>query len=335
VAQPPTYVAPDTNFVLHGRPLAEVSPAMLGLGAPFTWLFVKTVVKELDEKTHHTNARIRRRATATLRALEASYTGQSGDLSIERFMPIPALPYADLGFDPHDADDRIRAEIVSFAKANANVCVLLLTLDTGMRMQAHDHGIRLVSPTVELRVAEEEDPDQRELRALRRQLDEIRSAKPDVDLAFEGGSKDVDICVYPPSSDDIVAAIVGAMTVPEDESRVIPSLLGMWRKVPDYAERLETYAVKLRDVLTPLWDVMGRFVRLSISVSNAADVQADDVTLELALPDFAGGVRQIPNKPAIPRKPALYAVTGPTSWAFTSAYDAYKGIGLPSPSVRS
>jgi hypothetical protein len=42
------FVAPDTNFILHFKPISEVKGIDIGVTGEFTWLLVGQVMQELD-----------------------------------------------------------------------------------------------------------------------------------------------------------------------------------------------------------------------------------------------------------------------------------------------
>jgi PIN domain len=301
-----TYVVPDTNFLLHGRPLGDVSPAILGVDEAFTWLFVRTVVKELTEKTHLQNARMRRRAGAALRAIEAAELGESNGRPLKRYRPDPPLQYAEMGFDPYDGDEKILAEIIGFKRANPEARVLLLTLDTGMRLHAADHFVELVNSAEDLRVGDEEDPTEKELRNVQREIAAIRAAQPDVVVRFADGSTETEVAVYPPLSELHVSSIVDRLAAPEDQSPLVPTLLGaIWHEDSNYDERLAKYADKVREAVLALWN-MGTVISLPLALVNDGDVEASDVRVDLVIPDVVKPLKRLPDETKIPPRPSRY-----------------------------
>lgn len=290
--------------MLHGKPLEDVTQQMLGLDRPFTWLFVRTVVKELDEKTHHLNTRIKRRALTALRRLE-----QETPL-VEFFVPTIPIQYAKEGFDPDNKDDVIRAELVAFGNERPDADVVLVTLDIGMRIMARQRGITVAVPPVDIRAAEEVDETERENRQLRTRIAELENARPKLNLAFSGGVREIERQVYPSLSPAAVERIVAVVGKPEPDIDISTFLGNMWHDDPHYDEKLASYVEKVRQTLPDLWQRRGALVHLAFELTNDADVEATNVLVDLKLPSFARSPKERPEKLTLPRKPSRKVLAG-------------------------
>lgn len=306
-----TYVVPDTNFLLHGKPLREITPAMLGVPETFVWLFVRTVIRELDDKTHSQTSRLKRRATASLRDLREAISGRSAGRSMQAFTPIPPLDYGAMGFDPYVNDERILAEIAAFKERDSDAIIFLLTRDTGIELTATLHGIDLAIPTCDLTIVEEEDTTERELRNARRELEALRAAQPEMTLSFKDEAVELEMLVFPPLSESTLGEIVETLSAPETDSPMHASLLStimitQLQRNPDYEVALETYAGRLREIVPALWSSLGSVITVGLALRNNGDVEASDVSIELTIPSVVTPLESTPLKPAIPSKPPLY-----------------------------
>ncbi len=320
----PLYVTPDTNFLLHGKPLEEVTPSILGLDRPFSWLLVDSVVDELDEKTHHTNNRIKRRARSALSRLEDQEGPASSSAVVEFFKPAVPIRYADEGFDPAKNDDIIQAEVMTFGRERPEADVVLLTLDIGMRLKARRRGIRLAVPTVDIQAAEEVDEVERENRHLRARVAEFENAHPNLDLVFLDGSNEIECQVFPTLSPDAVERIAATVGKPERDLDAVNFMGGIWRDDPRYDEKLASYVDKVRLALPDLWRRHGALVHLAFKLTNDADVEATNVRADLKLPPFVRAPERRPEKPGLPRKPSRIVLAGNPNapWRLAAALSA-------------
>ncbi len=306
-----THVVPDTNFVLHGRPLAEITTAMLGVSEPSEWLFVRTVIRELDHHTHSQTSRVKRRASSAIRELEAATSGQSKGRPMQTFVPRPPLEYAAMGFDPHVNDEKILAEISAYKSEDPAAIVLLLTLDTGMRLTAMLHGIDLVSTETNLRAVEEEDATERELRTTRQELEALKATQPEIMLSLKNGALEIEVPVFPVLSEQTLSKIIGDLSSPEPESGpymtyISTIMISHFQRNPNYSQALEKYVERLREVVPALWTSLGSIVTLPLELHNKGDAEARDVNLEIRAPVVVTALKDILQKPAIPKKPPLY-----------------------------
>jgi rRNA-processing protein FCF1 len=226
------YVAPDTNFIIHARPLNDVGAL---IGNPI-WLFGKTVIRELDEKSHHQSTRIKNRARQMLQRIEKAL--ETGDpvfhMDLKR-----RTDYACLDLDANDADDRIIGEVITFANEMAAV-VELLTLDTGMRIRARSHNVALVFDPERFRVTDVEDPVEKRARAAEAELERVRNAEPVI--VVEAPFSEDTLELAPPLTEAMIDEIIRDQIVPEAD---IPAsiAMGFGREQPNYERQLTEYSI--------------------------------------------------------------------------------------------
>ncbi len=262
---------------------------MLNVPEDFVWLFVRTVIRELDDKAHSQTSRLKRRATASLHDLREAISGRPSGRMLQAFTPKPPLDYGSMGFDPYVNDERILAEVAAFKAQNFNAVVLLLTRDTGMELMATLHGIDLASPACDLTAVEEEDATERDLRNLRREFEALRAAQPKLTLSFADNAAEVNIDVFPALSECALAEIVQTLSAPEAESPmqaqfVSSMMIAQYERDPNYEELLAKYAARLREAVPVLWASLGSVITVSLALHNIGDVEASDVNVELTVP---------------------------------------------------
>jgi hypothetical protein len=127
----------DMNVLLHYRFFADVDwAAQLRVDA-VTLVFAPVVLSELDQHKWNGGRRERSRAKAVLKNLDllglsaAAVNGRPGVSAVAIVTEPPDAVIAQHRLDPHVADDRLLASLLSFDGAAAGDRVLVLTGDAG------------------------------------------------------------------------------------------------------------------------------------------------------------------------------------------------------------
>lgn len=200
---------PDTNIFLRFKSLDEIDWRAL-LAADEVLLSVCiTVIHELDEKkVSGTPARIRKRAQAALKRLEAwSLTQPTAEIRPGvRIRLLPQEPRVEWGaveLDPTTSDDRILAAMLSQADPSFDRRVLA-SADLGAKLKARARGLEAISLSEEDRlpdVASEQEAAEAQLRA---RIRELEDREPVLDLECLGAEspKRLSVRLPPPPNLD-------------------------------------------------------------------------------------------------------------------------------------
>lgn len=186
----------DTNVLLHFKPLREIDWGALltveGITVAHVEIVVaRAVVAEIDkQKWANPNRKIRDRAGRISRELEQAweehYRGQP-QLLRGAYGLVVQLRDSDAAFETHDlrrevADDALIAAMLGH-QADGTTLVLV-SGDTGPRMTARSHGLRVIAPPSVDRLPGEEDVIAKELKKLRQENAVLRSKEPVLSLEF-------------------------------------------------------------------------------------------------------------------------------------------------------
>jgi hypothetical protein len=300
-------VIPDTNYFMHGQSLDKLTPEVFGHGKAPTWVFVSTVIKEVDEKTHHPNSRLSRRAkSARQRILDAYKTRPSNTLI---FDPRPRPAYADLELAPDDADDRIIGHAIALAKAFPQDEVKILSLDAGMHIRALQYGVGLVDEVERFREADDEDSVERELRLAREELRRQSDARPVLTIAIVKPKNGTLAVVPAPSA--TIEDLVRTSVVPESDDHHLQfsAFAAFEKEVDNYSELLAQYEIQLTAFLEASVDRL-TIHEICFSIINAGLVSAADVNVKVFAPAFAIWLSEMPEELKAPKKPGRYKFPG-------------------------
>lgn len=193
----------DTDFFLHYVQPQDADWCKFLSSDRVTLLVSSMVTDQLDKhKDQHPVRGLRKRAKSSLSRINEFFkndmTAQLRDGVIVEFRAkSPLVDYASLGLDRESQDDRILADILSFAQENPTADLLLITTDMGFQIKARSHAVRVVEPPQDWRLPEVADPLEEENRALKKEVEQLRYRIPKLTLCFKGGSTHATIALKP------------------------------------------------------------------------------------------------------------------------------------------
>lgn len=184
------FVFVDTNVLLHFQFFDEVDwHSQLGVTG-VTLVFAPVVFAELDRHKWCGSRREKARAKSVLKkisALELSMTAVSLRLGVDALAldaePPDAL-FAQHRLQPQANDDRLLASLLGFCDERPGSRVMILSADSGLGVKARSRRIEIVAPADSLELPDEPDDVEREHEEMRRELNEIMGAAPDLALTF-------------------------------------------------------------------------------------------------------------------------------------------------------
>ena len=224
---PRLVLVPDTNVLLHCKPLDQVDLRALGEDTnAASVVFATPVIAELDN--HKQNPRLKSRAEQALRLVEAAL--ECGELrpGVACVHDPRDVPHAGLpaGADAAVVDTRIvhlARTLVDDGVVSQACVVKVLTNDTGMRLKCRSIGVGYATPPEAWKAAEPTPPEQKELRDTKAELERLRQARPKLvaEACVKGGEPSALFEIELPSISEIgdLDAIVR-----EEEQRLLNEL---------------------------------------------------------------------------------------------------------------
>jgi hypothetical protein len=186
----------DTNVYLHYQPFDQIDWREILDADTVTIVVPPIVVRELNkQKELHPRPRVRRRAAAVLKKLTTLLQSASdAELRVGTNVLIedrdPTIDFAAHQLNHEIQDDHLIASIIMWQEENREGEVVLVTSDAGLTLltKAKRHGITAVQLPDNLKLAEEPDPSEKQVRELQRELNELKLKTPRLLLAFDDGS---------------------------------------------------------------------------------------------------------------------------------------------------
>ena len=324
----------DTNIALHYLRLDQIDWAGV-TGHKYAEIVVSSVVlSELDKhKTDNFSKKLRRRAAEYSAWLLEKFSNPSLNRNVSLiFRPNePMLDFVQHQLDGTILDDRLIATVIEYADEFPERPVVVITADLGLILKLKMRGISVSSLPDKLRLAEEPDADETELKNLRSQLARYGNRMPRLALSFEGGEPVLEVAatnLIPKESfiSDKMAAMKAKRPLMTQREGTLPSsggLSGLSKGVPVnieqaisglshsqqslYNSRLERYYAEYENYLEEFYDygVLNSIqITLPLILSNLEGIApATGIDVVLKSPEGTTFINTRTNRPTVPTAP--------------------------------
>jgi predicted ribonuclease YlaK len=187
---------PDTNVFLECVQLQQWQWKELTAADEILILIPRTVTRQIDNlKSAPVGKKAKRARSAN------AFFGQIVDSVNEKVELSTKKPKITVSFAPrvllrqedfptldlNASDDRIMAEILAYKNQNPECDLAALTADIGVRLTAKELGIPIlkIPDGDDWRLPPEQNEDQKEIQKLRKELEELKSNEPSIELNFD------------------------------------------------------------------------------------------------------------------------------------------------------
>jgi len=355
------YIFTDTNLYEHFPPLSDIDWLSLAKCDCVVLIVPPIVIAELNKhKDGATRARLKKRATSALSKL-SEFAAQPKPVDIRNGVTLefrnrePLVDFNALGLSRDIPDDRLLAAAIEFASEMAldRNSVLVSTADLGLQLKAQSQ--ELVSPLPlpdNIRLPDDVDEETKVIRELQTKLSRLESACPRLRLAPLGNGSYAVLKIGPRL----------ARTEAELEERFAqerarlpflaesPSNPSYWsliltlpEKVKDYNKDLEKYFAKFESWIRKRFEI-SEWRRLtpalSLGIENDGGTPADDIEIEVHLPDGfevvdVGQIKKYPPQPMPPMTPTerlqqAFSMPAMASFPFDRPYPGTLQPRIPS-----
>ena len=193
----PKIIFLDTNVYLHYQDIDQINWLEIAQADTVMIVVPPITVRELDKhKDFHQRPRVRKRAGAALKKLDnlfslTNQTQLSDDVSIHLEDRDPLIDFRKFLLSPEVQDDNLIASIIMYRSEYSDSEIILVTSDAGLilKSKAKRHGITPVQLPDRLKLPEEPDQEQEQIRQLKQEILELKSILPRLYLTFEYGSQ--------------------------------------------------------------------------------------------------------------------------------------------------
>jgi hypothetical protein len=206
------YIFTDTNLFEQFQPITGIDWLALASCDSATLLVPSVTLRELNEhKDGATRGRLKRRAAAALIDLK-KYSDQGTPAKIRDGVDLdfrvsePLIDFAQHHLDERLNDDRLIASAIEFATERMITaeCVLVATGDFGLELKVKSQSLLRSLPLPEaLRLPDEVDAEEKQIRDLREELGNYQTSLPNLDLAFEDASRFTTVQIEEPKTHEL------------------------------------------------------------------------------------------------------------------------------------
>lgn len=300
------WFAPDTNFFLQCKWPDELDWTLVTQAKEIVLISMRDVQREIDELkgdgNHRRAGRARKVASIFGGLLDTNsvhvYREADPRIILRRAPRLDPQRPGLSGFDLNSPDDRIVEQAMATAAQLAKP-IVLLTDDSGPLQTAHDVGQAFKKMPNEWRLPPEPDTDSKKIQALERQIRELTSRMPKLDVAvLVDGEPKTNIIAktffYKEASDALRSNVMGVVRskfpgvrIPNDQMEMMMSSEGIHRYNSELSKWYESLNDSIDSILRRTHATKSAY-QATIRFVNAGSSSAEGVVVEVrAEGDFA------------------------------------------------
>ncbi|WP_147093114.1 PIN domain-containing protein, partial [Myxococcus virescens] len=267
-------------------------------------------------KDLHPIKKLRKRAGALVSKLSKLVESENGhqlrkNVTLHFEANDPILDFNKHRLRPDLNDDFLIASILQFRNDDPEALPVLVTADLGLKMKARHHRIEVSSLPDRLKLPDEPDEDQKQIRDLQARLTEHENRAPKLRMAFtdQDGLPEVNQVIFGAISEPTVREAVDTHRVSlETADQMNP----IWKLMPlsaaaeqKYQRRMEEHLAEYTTYIVERQEANAKRARticLEIILINEGTAPADDVDVFLKFPAELDVQDEDPNPP-IPKEP--------------------------------
>ncbi len=336
------YVFLETNIFLHYKPVNQLELERFGEGC--TLVVPRVILGELNKhKDSHSLKTIRNRARAACKSIHAWSDSKSVSDTLAFEFNIKTSSPEEHGLDPQSKDDRFLSDILEHSADLADK--ILLSNDSNLYLTAKHLDISVEEIDERFRLPAEPDTVEKENRRLKREIDQLRNARPRLEIGLVGDESRLDVNANPvfplhkggsELTDEEIERQVEAKCrslrgkyISLSSQQGSTTVLGMGvsaRDIEFHNQELDAYPDKYRLYLQERREFLTHpFFRFTIAIANVGTAPAKNVDISLHFSDGfelfeEGNLPSAPREPNLPKKPLS---------AVVEAQQAAAGYRLP------
>lgn len=290
---------------MHFGPIENIDLCKILSSKNVVILVPRIVVTELDgHKDKHRSQHVKNRARSFLKNIDkiddfgTPYPVRNNVGILCFFDPVSESVWDE--YDISSNDDLILASLLTFEKQNPEADVIFLSDDTGARTKARMLGISIFAPGDSLKRKTEADPRDTKIKKLNREINEFRSACPEIQLTFKNGQHRFEISrsrtiLNMPEEIKNDLLLVGD----EPDNRILKCVI-YETDIERYQTRLKKYYNKLQTYL----DDCDTLFEVELNIQNIGASPGEEIDLIIVFPFSETELEISKNETVLqPRKP--------------------------------
>jgi hypothetical protein len=295
------------------------------------------VLDELDAKKS-TNSKIALRARKVLNRIESIESSSSSEFKANTHLKIihnkpKQETYDSYQLEQREQDQRLLASIIEFKNSEAiDSDVLICSEDVGVRLRAKKFGITWIQLDDSCKLKEEESDEQKELKKLKLENEQLKNRVPKLKLEFKKNSEFINIKRpnIPSSSNDFITEeiekikianpLISAIDPYQNPLSILTSPFSLTQEqIKNYNNKLEKFYDRYKSWLieNKEFEMKSKLTfEIEIDLANNGTVPAEDIDVHMHFPDGfelvnSKEIEEGPIKPTPPYKPKNQFDFGP------------------------
>ncbi|MCL4553489.1 MAG: PIN domain-containing protein [Candidatus Marsarchaeota archaeon] len=301
----------DTNTLLHYKRLDQVDWLKELDASEVDILIPPVVVRELEQqKVRNESKRVRQRAGDYVKWLNSRIAHSlkvdlRAGVSLVILDSEPVLDLALHRLNMEIADDLLIAHAIEWIEGNPSESVAIVTADTGVRMKALGRKLKVILwEDNTYKLAEEEDPDKKEIVKLKRLVQGYENRIPKLEVNFRDGKQDHKYMLFGITEEGSKAELDAVWKAHSPGRKTYADFFDYHGYDWACREHYQAYESYLRQ----LSQFQQHVIPMELMLANSGTSVADDNDIQLTFPS-AFDLRdeyELPHKPT-PPDPKDYA----------------------------
>jgi PIN domain len=324
---PPTHFFLDTNSLLHFKRPDQIDWTELSKTAAVL-VIAPVLLDELEEqKIHNRSSILRERATAIIKWLGDLLENPSSrtirpSVTVE-FLPYgPTIDFVQYRLRPNVTDDELIASVIHFTLETPGASVSVVTDDLGLRTKLQMREISILRLPDQYKLPVTSDPNEKQIKELRKELDALRSRIPKLALTFDNGDRKLSVTLKlsPPTP------TISTVEEVKEAYPLIPILRGSPRTMeehqlhqelqvrgwmPESVDRFNTHVLApfysrwthYSDSIVEWLEERQRLFEVTLLLSNGGTAVATNLDIFVQFPDDIELYENMPQPPDPPNVP--------------------------------
>lgn len=311
------YIFLDTNIFIHFQ-LYEQIPWQEIVGDEYKLIIAPIVLDELDKHKTNPNKKIAGRVKNILPKIEKEQTNI--DSIVDVYLSTPKDDtFNKFNLSKGQQDHALLAAMLEFGELHGLNSIIFISHDTGPRIRARQLGISVIGLDEKYLLPEEDSPEEKELKTLRKENTEFKNSLPKLELTFNHGEtfkqielnplfrsednylekelEDIKEKYYPfiventEENDAYVSTHIALENLMNTQRR-INSMFGISQPTieqkKEYNQKLQKFHAEYIKIATEKYkweEILSNAVFLNLDVSNNGTAPANDIDVFLTFPN--------------------------------------------------
>ncbi|MEN6372729.1 MAG: PIN domain-containing protein [Armatimonadota bacterium] len=303
----------DTNILMHYRQADEIDWCKELEADKVELLITPVVIEEIEKHNAQNQSRkLRSRANHCIKWISSQITNDSLKTVIRKGISLcildaePSIDFHLNRLDKDIKDDRIIAHAIEWNENHPDGPAIILTTDPGIRVKAMGRKLPLILwGDNKYKLPSDPDPLEKRNEELVREITLLKNRMPKLEVKFENDEKCKEFVLKPRSKQEKETELDREWNTYKLGRGVMPAGLAAIMTDDQYELNVRKYYASYEKYLNEVSEYESSVVTLNLLLTNTGSATADDVRIELTLPNELDIklYYDLPRKPEPPKMP--------------------------------